>query len=162
MVEEQEQLLDANSRLKARVRATVPPRETSLFRKQADQADENLAVNDNLTIDDDLSFDQRKEKLEVIQPENPKPTVGTEAPKNLVSFTLRVEDTVDKGLKYLCTNESITKETFLEAAFLACSQNEQMMQQVLEIAKARRQLRRSAGILRRAESMTKYLPGNLT
>jgi hypothetical protein len=159
MVEEQKQPLDANSRLKARVRATVPPRETSLFRKQAD---ENLAANDNLTTDDDLSFDQREEKLEVIQPENPKPTVGTEAPQNLVSFTLRVEDTVDKGLKYLCTNESITKETFLEAAFLACSQNEQMMQQVLEIAKARRQLRRSAGILRRAESMTKYLPGNLT
>lgn len=153
MVEEQKQPLDANSRLKARVRATVPPRETSLFRKQADE---------NLTTDDDLSFDQTEEKLEVIQPENSKLTAGTEAPQNLVSFTLRVEDTVDKGLKYLCTNESITKETFLEAAFLACSQNEQMMQQVLEIAKARRQLRRSAGILRRAESMTKYLPSNLT
>jgi hypothetical protein len=34
------------------------------------------------------------------------------------------------------------------------------MQQVLEIALARRQLRRDAGLLRRAEAMTRYLPDN--
>ncbi len=67
---------------------------------------------------------------------------------------------MDKGLKSLCTDESITKETFLEAAYLVCSENEQMMQQVLEIALARRQERREAGILRRAEAMSKYLPDN--
>ena len=84
--------------------------------------------------------------------------VTNEPAQNLVSFTLRVKDSVDKGLKSLCTAESITKETFLEAAYLVCSENEQMKLQVLEIAKVRRQERRNAGNLRRAEAMSRYLP----
>ena len=146
MAEEQKQPIDANSRLKARMRATVPPRETLLFKRQTD---ENLAV------------EQAEHKSEpAAKPEKLKRAVTNEPAQKLVSFTLRVEDSVDKGLKSLCTDENITKETFLEAAYLVCSENEQVMQQVLEVAKARRQERRNAGILRRAEAMTKYLPEN--
>lgn len=128
------------------MRATVPPRETSLFKRQPD---EGIAVEQS---------DQKPEAPS--ESRRSKRAVTAEPAQKLVSFTLRVEDSVDKGLKSLCTNESITKETFLEAAYLACQENEQMMQQVLEIAKARRQERRDAGILRRAEAMTKYLPHN--
>ncbi len=147
MAEEQKQSLDANSRLKARVRATVPARDTSLVKRQDEPG---------------LVVEQSEHKLETAaQPGKPKRAVTTEAAQKLVSFTLRVDDSVDKGLKSLCTSESITKETFLEAAYLVCSENEQMRQQVLEIAKVRRQSRRDTGLLRRAEAMTRYLPNNL-
>ena len=146
MAEEHSPRLDANSRLKAWMRATVPPRETSLLKRQTDE---------------ELAVEQVDQKAEVASEARRSKRAVTDAPaQKLVSFTLRVEDCVDKGLKSLCTNESITKETFLEAAYLACQENEQMMQQVLEIAKARRQERREAGLLRRAEAMTKYLPQN--
>ncbi len=142
MADEQTQPIDANSRLKARMRATVPPRDTSLFKRQTDE---------NSEID---SSDHKPEAVI----EKQKQAVTNEPAQNLVSFTLRVEDSVDKGLKSLCTAESITKETFLEAAYLVCSENEQMKLQVLEIAKVRRQERRNAGNLRRAEAMSRYLP----
>ena len=143
MADEQTQPIDANSRLKARMRATVPPRDTSLFKRQADE---------NLEID---SSDYKPERAAT---DLQKREVTNEPAQNLVSFTLRVEDSVDKGLKSLCTAESITKETFLEAAYLVCSENEQMKLQVLEIAKVRRQERRNAGNLRRASAMSRYLP----
>ena len=145
MADEQTQPIDANSRLKARMRATVPPRDTSLFKRQGNQG---------------LGIEQSDYKPEKAATEKQKRAVTNEPVQNLVSFTLRVEDSVDKGLKSLCTAESITKETFLEAAYLVCSENEQMMQQVLEVAKVRRQERRNAGNLRRAEAMTRYLPSN--
>jgi hypothetical protein len=44
MAEEQTQPLDANSRLKARVRATVPPRETSLFKREIDESLVGIAL----------------------------------------------------------------------------------------------------------------------
>jgi rubrerythrin len=127
------------------MRASVPPRDTSLFKRQGDEG---------------LGIEQSEYKPERAATEKQKRAVINEPAQNLVSFTLRVEDSVDKALKSLCTAESITKETFLEAAYLVCSENAQMMQQVLEVAKVRRQERRNAGNLRRAESMTRYLPEN--
>lgn len=143
MADEQTQPIDANSRLKARMRATVPPRDTSLFKRQSDETD---------------GIDSSDYKPERAATNLQKRAVTNEPAQNLVSFTLRVEDSVDKGLKSLCTAESITKETFLEAAYLVCSENEQMKLQVLEIAKVRRQERRNAGNLRRASAMSRYLP----
>lgn len=140
MASEQNQPLDANSRLKQRMRATVPPRDTSVLKRQSKEEEATAPETEKLS-------DTPERELS-------KPT---EKEKKLVSFTLRVEDSVDKGLKSLCTQENITKETFLEAAYLVCLENEQMMKQVLEVAQARRQERRETGILRRAKSMTRYL-----
>lgn len=140
MASEQNQPLDANSRLKQRMRATVPPRDTSVLKRQLKEEEATTPETEKLS-------DTPERELS-------KPT---ENEKKLVSFTLRVEDSVDKGLKSLCTQENITKETFLEAAYLVCLENELLMQQVLEVAQARRQERRETGILRRAKSMTRYL-----
>lgn len=146
MASEQNQPLDANSRLKQRMRATVPPRDTSVLKRQLHE-EEATALED--------------EKLEDTPAlESPKHPIAIEKEKKLVSFTLRVEDSVDKGLKFLCTQEDITKETFLEAAYLVCLENELLMQQVLEVAQARRQERRETGIMRRAKSMIRYLQEN--
>ena len=146
MADQQNQSLDANSRLKRRLRPTVPPRDTSMLKKPAE---EEMAVEESL-----------KQPETYNEQASPAQTFPTQKATKLVSFTLRVEDSIDKGLKSICTEESITKETFLEAAYLVCLHNEQMMQQVLEVALARRQERRSAGIVKRAEAMTKYLPSN--
>jgi len=146
MADQQNQSLDANSRLKRRLRPTVPPRDTSMLKKPAE---EEMAVEESL-----------KQPETYNEQASPAQTFSTQKATKLVSFTVRVEDSIDKGLKSLCTEESITKETFLEAAYLVCLDNEQMMQQVLEVALARRQERRSAGIVKRAEAMTKYLPSN--
>ena len=150
MAEEQKQFSDVNSRVKARVRPTVPPRDNLLFRRQTD---ENLEDVEAVILDPPIHEQKFIDKLET-----PKLAVASEETEKLVSFTLRIEDIVDKGLKSICTNESITKETFLEAAYLVCNENEQVMQRVLEVAKARRAKRKRTGNLRRAESMAKYLP----
>lgn len=146
MADQQNQSLDANSRLKRRLRPTVPPRDTSMLKKQAEEG---------TTVEKPL--EQPETYNEQVLPAQTPPT---QKATKLVSFTVRVEDSIDKGLKSLCTEESITKETFLEAAYLVCLDNEQMMQQVLEFALARRQERRSAGLVKRAEAMTRYLPSN--
>ena len=150
MAEEQKQFSDVNSRVKARVRPTVPPRDNLLFRRQTD---ENLEDVEAVILDPPIHEQKFIDKLET-----PKLALASEETEKLVSFTLRIEDIVDKGLKSICTNESITKETFLEAAYLVCNENEQVMQKVLEVAKARRAKRKRTGNLRRAESMAKYLP----
>jgi hypothetical protein len=162
MAEENSPPLDANSRLKQRIRPTVPPRDTSAlrnnYREELETEEECEKLEDTSRIQLPLTTAPETEKLEDTHPsELPLQTSNKSKEKKLVSFTLRVEDSVDKGLKSLCTAENITKETFLEAAYLVCLENETVMQQVLEIALERKLERRSTGIQRRAKAMTRYL-----
>ena len=145
MAEEQNQTKDINSRLKARLKPSVPPRKTSLLRRSTDEQES-------------VELQHQPSEEAVSKSAESKQGRESETSPKLVSFTLRVEEVVGKKLKYLCSVENITKETFLEAAYLVCAENEQMMQQVLGVAKARRQQRREAGIKRRAQAMSKYLP----
>ena len=152
MAEEQLQPLDANSRLKARIRATVPPRETSLLKREKD---EGFAGNGLIQESDpDLEQLNTKQQFNNATKQQSNDSVKSQP---LVSFTLRVDETIDKGLKEICSEEKITKETFLEAAFLVCQQNDDVMEKVLKISKERRKKRRATGVSRRAQSMTKYL-----
>lgn len=152
MAETQPQSLDANSRLKARVRATVPTRDTSLFKREANEKSKVVShTQEHEPTSEDLAIKQQnidatKHQSNILQ-----------KPQALVSFTLRVDENVDRGLKSLCSEEKITKETFLEAAYLVCQQDQEMMSKVLEISKDRRKERREKGVTRRAQSMTKYL-----
>lgn len=146
MADESNQTDDANSRLKARIRPSVPPRQPSLLKRS----------------DDEPEHESRKSLLErEIQPSLEQPVNRVDAalkqPRKLVSFTLRVDETVDKELKLLCSEEGITKETFLEAAYLVCKKNVKMMEELLDIAQERRRQRKEKGIQRRAKAMTRYL-----
>jgi hypothetical protein len=154
MANEQNQPLDANSRLKARLRPSVPPRDTSLLRR-LNEDEEAIAP----VVDLPGPVSRPASEPEVTnEPVQAQPKNGLlNKPQKLVSFTLRVDEAIDHGLKLLCSNERITKETFLEAAYLACQKDDQMLEQILEIAKARRQERKEAGVIRRAKAMTKYL-----
>src|SRR6476646_5929306 len=155
MANEQNQPLDANSRLKARLRPSVPPRDTSLRRRHTEDEEEAIAPVVNLPESASQSTSEPEPETNQKLPSVKEKASSLEQPQKLVSFTLRVDESVDSGLKVLCSNERITKETFLEAAYLVCQKNDQVMQQILEIAKARRQERREVGVFRRAKAMTK-------
>lgn len=160
MVDEQNRPLDANSRLKSRLRPTVPPRNTSALRRQPEEeeGDEVVPVVRFPEPTLDLTSEPAPEKKQKAKtPKAEQKNSPPDRPQKLLSFTLRVDESIDNGLRALCSNERITKETFLEAAYLACQEDDRMMQQILDIAKARRQKRRAAGVLRRAKAMAKYL-----
>ncbi|BDA76505.1 hypothetical protein CAL7716_106710 (plasmid) [Calothrix sp. PCC 7716] len=150
-IEESAERSDANSRLlKQRARATVPTRDTRVIKTQPTEHS-----NEFNSTPPTISLEVSKEDSALSR--EPQPDVATTISSKLATFTLRVDDKVDKGLKSLCTIENISKETFLEAAYLVCMENQEFMQQVLSIATARKQERRSAGIQRRAKAMTRYL-----
>lgn len=149
MADETNQTLDANSRLKARARPSVPPRQPSLLKR----------VEEEPELESEKSLPERETRPALDQSVNPVGSSLKRPPKlaKLVSFTLRVDETVDKELKLLCSEEGITKETFLEAAYLVCKNNHKMMEDLLEIARERRRQRKEKGIQRRAKTMTRYL-----
>lgn len=149
-IEESAERNDANSRLlKQRARATVPTRDTRVIKTQPTE-------HSNEFNSTPPTEDSAPPKVETAPSPEPQPEIATRESK-LATFTLRVDDKVDKGLKSLCTIENISKETFLEAAYLVCMENQEFMQQVLSIATERKQERREAGIQRRAKAMTRYL-----
>lgn len=138
--------VDANSRLKARVRPSVPPRQPSLLKRVQDET--YIESHTNQPEQDTHSH---------IQHESNYGGDDAKQPDRLVSFTLRVDELVDKELKYLCSEEGITKETFLEAAYLVCKENDKMREELLEVARKRRKQRKDKGVQRRAKTMTRYL-----
>lgn len=146
MAEETKQFTDANSRLKARVRPSVPPRQTSVLKQKPDEPD--LKVKESASFHEAHSSIERQE--DSISP-------SSKQPSKLVSFTLRVDKTIDRELKIICSEEGITKETFLEAAYFVCKNNDKMMEELLGIARERRRLRKEKGVQRRAKTMTRYL-----
>lgn len=146
MSEESNQIIDANSRLKARLRPSVPPRETSLLKRVQEEP-----------IKDFQEYQPQEVRPPEIQEKTTLVSKKSKKVPKLVSFTLRIEERVDKSLKSICSDKEVTKETFLEAACLICEENAQFMEQVIEIAKQRRQQRKETGIQRRAKAMSKYL-----
>lgn len=149
-IEESTERSDANSRLlKQRARATVPTRDTRVIKTQTELRNESNSTPPTISLE--------VSKEDSAPSPLPQTDVATTIEPKLATFTLRVDDKVDKGLKSLCTIENISKETFLEAAYLVCMENQDFMQQVLSIATERKQERREAGIQRRAKAMTRYL-----
>lgn len=146
MADQSNQTLDANSRLKARARPSVPPRQTSLLKR----------VDDEPELEQEKSLPERETRPALDQPGS-SAGASLKQPPKLASFTLRVDEAVDKELKLLCSEEGITKETFLEAAYLVYKKNNKMMEELLDIARERRRQRKEKGIQRRAKAMTRYL-----
>lgn len=65
---------------------------------------------------------------------------------------IRLLEDIDKSLNELCSKEGITIETFLEATFLACDRNPELLTSVLTEACQRLEERKKAGKLRRLYS----------
>lgn len=146
MADKSNELTDANSRLKARLRPSVAPRQTSILNRVDEGANVELQVHQP----EEGTSEHAKQK-------STSASIKSQKDPKLTAFTLRVEEGLDKGLKSLCADEAITKETFLEAAYLACRGNKQIMEEILVIARERRQQRKNTGVQRRARAMSRYL-----
>lgn len=130
-------MTDAFDRLKNRSRATVPLRDAS-FTKE---------VNDSKTEFSHLS--------KVEEPPQSLSDSSDETFPEVTRRTIRLEQQVDEELERLCSRERITRETFLEAAYLACNDNPEILQEVLTIAKERYRRRKMAGEKRKFQTMGK-------
>lgn len=73
-------------------------------------------------------------------------------PKVAPRRNIRLEESLDDALQDLCNETGVTIETFLEACYLACDRNPDLMQTILQEADERLKQRKQAGKLRRLYS----------
>jgi hypothetical protein len=133
---------DAFDRLKNRPRATVPARNKSLTNSD----------------DDTMTEISHLVKTEISQTTLTEPELSQDiqAPE-AVRRTLRIDRDIDLELEQLCGKAKITRETFLEAAYLCCSQNPELMAAVLVEAQQRYADRKQMGERRKFETMRRRL-----
>jgi hypothetical protein len=132
---------DAFERLQKRARPKVPPRDDSLIKRPDDQKTK-------------FSHSAQSSQPEALSRDEPND--GDEQPE-VVRRTVRLESEVDSEIERLCSTSKITREVFLEAAYLVCQENPQVMEEVLALAKARYQQRKAAGEQRKLKTMEKKL-----
>ncbi|QLE52834.1 hypothetical protein FD724_33230 (plasmid) [Nostoc sp. C057] len=149
---------DVFERLKKKTRPSVPARDTTLVKVQHD----NL-LNDQITEFSHL-------------PEKPKPDLDSEEVINdkvstsnqeqhlelpqIIRRTIRLEQDIDTKLDTFCNVNKITRDTFLEGAFIVCSENEELLQEVLNQARKRYQQRKQAGEQRKFQTLAKKINVN--
>ncbi|MEH2093390.1 hypothetical protein [Nostoc sp.] len=149
---------DVFERLKKKTRPSVPARDTTLVKVQHDKL-----LNDEITEFSHL-------------PEKPKPELDSEEVINdkvstsnqeqqleltqIIRRTIRLEQDIDTKLDTFCNVNKITRDTFLEAAFIVCSENEELLQEVLNQARKRYQQRKQAGEQRKFQTLAKKINVN--
>ncbi|MBN3946784.1 MAG: hypothetical protein HWQ38_09935 [Nostoc sp. NMS7] len=149
---------DVFERLKKKTRPSVPARDTTLVKVQHDKL-----INDEITEFSHL-------------PEKPKPDLDSEEVINdkvstsnqeqqleltqIIRRTIRLEQDIDTKLDTFCNVNKITRDTFLEAAFIVCSENEELLQEVLNQARKRYQQRKQAGEQRKFQTLSKKINVN--
>jgi len=132
-------MTDAFERLKNRARPTVPARDPSLVNPHNDELTEfSHSVTTQSQTDSTTNAPSETEDL----PE-------------VVRRTVRLEEDIDLGLEQLCSREKITREIFLEAAYLVCMENQQVLAEVVKVAKTRYGRRKVAGERRKFKTMEK-------
>lgn len=132
---------DAFERLQKRARPKVPPRDDALMKRPDDQMTE-------------FSHSVQSSQPEALSSDEPND--GDKQPE-VVRRTVRLESEVDSKIERLCSTSKITREVFLEAAYLVCQENPQVMEEVLALAEARYQQRKAAGERRKLKTMEKKL-----
>ena len=130
---------DALERLIRQKRPKVPPRTHEAPTSQEKSESKNELTLNNIDVNASLSQD-----------------VQTDLPQ-VVRTTTRIEESIDKSLRHLCTNERVTKEVWFEAAYLYLSQHPEAMNAVNEIARERLSRRKYAADLRKLSTMQKRL-----
>jgi hypothetical protein len=83
----------------------------------------------------------------------------TDPEEQKVASTVRLRKSISKALNNLKSEQGITKDAFIEAAWEICQQNEEVMKLISQQATAINDHRRKQGILLRAESAIKNLKG---
>ena len=141
-------MADVLDRLKNRNRATVAERDNSIILSTESTDTElslksttPLAIDTNARSSIRLSIEDAHKEL-------------TELPEVADRRQIRLEVRLDLELEQLCKNQPkdkrITVETFLEAAYLLCKEDPELIMKVMELARKRLAQRKRAGNLRRA------------
>jgi hypothetical protein len=152
---------DAFSRLKDRTRATVPARNRSLT-----DASNDTKTESSHSVKTDFSQDAIVEIGQTNLAEISQDAINESVPtpdiqeREAVRRTLRIDGAIDDELERLCGRLKITRETFLEAAYLACTQNPDLMTTVVAEAQKRYRQRKQAGEQRKFETMSRKYGGN--
>jgi hypothetical protein len=92
---------------------------------------------------------------EFIEGQETQPITDNEEEK--VASTVRLRKSINKALNNLKSEQGITKDAFIEAAWEICQQNEEVMKLISQQATAINDHRRKQGILLRSESAIKNL-----
>ncbi|MGI2909599.1 hypothetical protein [Tolypothrix sp. VBCCA 56010] len=146
---------DVFDRLKNKARPTVPARDTSLAKKENSET-----LNDKMTESSHLSNmrEQDADHGEVLKDGStaPRQEQPTDSPQT-IRRTIRLEEDTDSKLEAFCNTQKITRDNFIEAAFVVCSQNEKLMQEILKEAKQRYQHRKQLGEQRKFQTMAKKM-----
>ena len=143
---------DAFDRLKNRPRATVPARNKSLT-----DSNEDAKSEISHSVKTKISPEALVETSQVSLTE-PKASDDIQEPE-VVRRTLRIDRAIDNELEQVCGKSKITRETFLEAAYLACTHNPDLMAVVLVEAQQRYRQRKQAGEQRKFETMSRKYGG---
>jgi hypothetical protein len=75
----------------------------------------------------------------------------------VIRSTIRLEADIEEKLRSFCQRQKITKDTFLEAAFLVISEQPEVQSAVLQLAKERAKGRKQVGEKRKLMTMLKKL-----
>lgn len=124
---------------KKKERPTVPTRDTALVKKQGGEVKEEDVKSGHVINDKPSS----KEQIE--------PTMQT------VRRAIYLEENIDTELNSVCTTEKIIRDNFIEAAYIACSENPELMQTVLQEAKRRYQQRKKIGEIKRIQTLLRKM-----
>jgi len=75
----------------------------------------------------------------------------------VVRSTIRLSAEIDEEIRQLCQREKITKDTFLEAAYLVVGEEGELRTRVLQLAKERYKQRKQVGEKRKLMTMMKKM-----
>ena len=92
---------------------------------------------------------------EFIEIQETQADIESEEPK--IASTVRLRKSINKALNNLKSEQGITKDAFIEAAWEICQQNEEVMKLISQQASVINTRRRKQGILLRATSAIKNL-----
>ncbi len=143
---------DAIERLRNRTRATVPARDNSLVKARNTESPDSTIHdlhNDKLTDFSHLVEAKVSGTIPVVE------ELSEEAEPVVIRRTVRLEGDVDEALEQLCRRERITRDVFIEATYLVCSSNPEILQEILAVAKTRYRKRKAQGEQRKFQTMEK-------
>jgi hypothetical protein len=145
---------DVFDRLKNRARPIVPTRDTSIVKEQNTEAVNDISSEFSHSV---MTKSSNLVITELQQDDVTRPQEQQEDFRQTFRRTIRLEQDIDSELDVLCTTQKITRDTFIEAAFIVCSQNKELMQEVLGEAKKRYHQRKQAGEQRKFQTMAKKI-----
>lgn len=131
---------DAISRLKNRQRAAVPARDTSVVNTSTSNEVKTEMGHSGMTFAETVLEDS----------------------STVVRSTVRLEEPIDSGLRNLCNAYKITKETFLEAAYLVAMEDAAVKEKIAALAKVHYKKRKKISEYRKFQTLQARLGDNVS